>query len=456
MKVKVKGLVFVGFAAAVFAQSAFATITPNTAEKKIVTSKYYVDSTFQEEEDKVATTPTGNDAAEIWASSVKYPSMAVLKAKFDALTPAVGSNAENYVDFTESGDTLTVNFDNAPATAAADLTGYDSTSAPNGAALTSPNDKKLVTAGAVNSMILRESNGATTIDSNSTNGTVPTSKNVYDFVTNIGGNYQRKLGSTETGLYVGTYSSDNATTWKALETVAAASSQASTDYVTIMEDGGVYKINIPYAQIATHGADVTGDNGYSNQITSGAGTLATAGAVYEYVQDHIKTTSEATIANSTNDDVNVPTMKNVYDFVDGNYQPKTTGTDVMVGYNGTWRSLGGDSYITVAADESSSSVTLTNMTAHGVDDAGANPAYTSDFVAAGATGATTKRPMLARAGDVYDFVMDQMGGLAIPEMPDECTTAATNGGYCALVYGAKTGGGNALQWTVMAPAPSNP
>lgn len=462
MKVKIKGLVFVGFAAAVFAQSAMATISANTADKKIVTSKYYVDSNFQEKEDKVK---IGNGTGEFasvsaitetqWSNSNLYPSMPVLKGLVDSIDVNVGvsSNATDYLDVTDNQNgTFTLNLDNAPATAAADLTGYDASSAALGAALTSPADKKLVTAGAINGMILREStNGVTSIDENATHATVPTSKNVYDYVEGKVGNaaYQRKLTQADTGtLYVGQYDDSVVTgdksTWKQLsiadaDNTGGTAALANTNYVAKTVSGGVYTVNLDAAQIA------------DSIATDNSAKLVTENAVYDLVARE-GTGAVTTINGTSPSDSLVPTVKNVYDFVDGNYQPKTSGTNVMVGYNGTWRSLAGDSYITVAADGSSSSVTLTNMTGS-----------TSDFVAPVASNdanydtVSATRAKLAKSGDVYDFVMAQTGGLAIPEMPDGCDTVAATGGYCALVYGlisgtaGQSGATYGLQWTVMAP-----
>ncbi len=448
MKIKVKGLVFFGFAAAVFAQSAMATITPSTEDKKVVASKYYVDSTFQEEEDKVTTANIQTIAGEgdPWASATLYPSMQVVKGAIDTLAPAVGANATSYVDFTESGNTWTVNFDQAPATTAAELTGYDATTAANGAALSGTDAQKLVTTGAVNSMILREDTNGTTINSNATNGTVPTSKNVYDFVTGAistaGADYQPKLESTDDGdLYVGQYDSDS--TWKRLD-IANASGQnpalASTNYVAKTVSGDVYTVNLDSAQIA------------DSIATDASAKLVTENAVYDLVDREVSSGTSTIGSQST---TLVPTSKNVYDFVNNGYQVKATaGADTIeVGHDGAWANLVGDStYTNVAMDSSSAKVSLINVTT------GSNA---TEFVPSSDTTNAGNRTKLARAGDVYDFVTGLTGGLVIPAMPSACTTASLSGGYCALVYGLVSGTAGqdgatyGLQWTVMA-QPSNP
>ena len=431
MKVKIKGLVFVGFAAAVFAQSAMATISANTADKKIVTSKYYVDSNFQDKSDRVTALPTGTEQeiANAWNSTTTYPSMAILKSVKDKADAINVVEAEGgYVDVSKSGDTYTLNVDAGK---------IDSTGAAIQASGTT-DDGKLVTAGAVKAILdtdLTDStNTATTVptaaavvtyaeavtnkapaivtdsaanDYNAaSNDKYPTTAAVYNFVTSQGSaNYQRKLGSGETGLYVGAYDANNANTWKAIQGASTTGTGAATDDVTINEtdtNSGVYEINLDSAQIAS-----------SIAASSGSSTkLATEGAVYN--------------------------------FVTTGYQPINDTTTVKVSYNGEWSALtdGGSDYIDVARNSTSGNteVTLTNLTA-----------ATTDF------DSTNNRTKLARSGDVYDFVMAQTGGLAIPEMPDGCDTVAATGGYCALVYGlisgtaGQSGATYGLQWTVMAP-----
>lgn len=440
MKVKVRGLVFVGFAAAVFAQSAFATITPVVAEKKIVTSKYYVDSKFQEKEDKVKLTGTqtiGDITSDQWASNDLYPSMNVLKGVKDKVNGiSVVEAAGGYVDVSQSGDTYTLNVDSDK---------IDSTGAAIQASGTTDNGK-LVTAGAVKAILDTDltdstntattvptaaavvtyaeaaSNKATAIVTDSTannynaasDDAYPTTAAVYNFVTSQGSaNYQRKLGSGEAGLYVGAYDANNANTWKAIQGASTTGTGAATDYVTINETSsgsGVYEINLDSAQIAS-----------SIAASSGSSTkLATEGAVYN--------------------------------FVTTGYQPINDTATVQVSYNGGWSALtdGGSDYIDVARNSTSGNteVTLTNLTA-----------ATTDFVAhiANDSANAATRAKLAKSGDVYDFVMAQTGGLAIPEMPDGCDTVAEDGGYCALVYGltsgtaGQSGATYGLQWTVMAP-----
>lgn len=456
MKVNVKGLVFVGFAAAVFASSAMA------AGENIVTSKHYVDNKFQTLENLTTSTETAD-----WTSDTEYPSMKVVETRVGALTPAVGSpNATDYLNFSKEGNTLTVDLDNAPATAATDLTG-----AVNGSTgvLTAPtgNDlKKLVTAGAVNALIQAETAQDTTNITSAVagNGTVPTTKNVYDFVTSAistaGQDYQRKLGSSESGLYVGAYDANNDNTWKELVVadVSSGSNLSNTNYVTKSVSGNVYTVNLDAAQVGTAGTDVT----------ASSTKLATGKAVYEYVQSNITTTSEGTIATNTTDDVNVPTIANVYNFVTNyasdTYQVKNTTNKLMVGYGNAWREIKalGDtsvagattSYVTFTPDDANNPTSYTvNIAGQAVTTAGtAIAAYDATTNSGDGTDLTTVKA-------VKEYVASQVDTqFALGTNPCATANGAASGAYCALVaHYDSTAGGAVYEWTVIAePVAQNP
>ena len=514
MKVKIKGLVFVGFAAAVFAQSAMAEAT---ADAKTVTSKLYVDTTFQTlnnitttSELTVGGSVTQQAVDAHWASNSEYPSMAVLKSVKDTVTGMRFSGDELYIDANTSNGATTISLDTtnlAGDAAAITATGTATSTAP------APQDK-LVKASAVNDYAQAKADRVASINNDSTdtnnyngnsttkytsvaavtgyaeanankvtaivtdstnanynitsNTAYPTTKAVYDFVTTQGGAFQPKVTDTGDNLKVGYLGSGTGATptWKTIKG-ASTGTGSTTDYVTINQDGtsGVYEVNLDGAQLAAAATDLLNANSTSGVVTALTAAnqvkLVEASAV-EGLIAYETSVGTTTITNADSGNGKVPTVKNVYDFVNGSYQAKAAANTntVQIGYNATWGTLSGDStYITVNPNSGSATVSLGNLTEHGVSDTGATPAYTTDFVAAGTTNASTKRPMLARAGDVYDFVMDQMGGLAIPEMPQDCTDAAEAGGSCALVYGLVSGSGaNAtygLQWTVMAPVPAN-
>ena len=492
MKVKIKGLVFVGFAAAVFAQSAMA----DANDAKTVTSKLYVDSTFQTLDNIVTTTDAEANGFD-WTSETTYPSIALLnEVKSQVSGIDVVSGNKTYVSVTEgTGDnvgTFTVNTAQVPATANSGITGTLTQTTTTGGVTTPGTEDALVTAKAVKSLIdtgLSDASGAendTTMPTSLAvvsyaekkankaeaiiptgetganvavadggNDKYPTTKAVYDFVTTQGGNFQPKVTDTGDNLKVGYLGSGTGATptWKTIKG-ASTGTGAATDYVTINQDGtsGVYEVNLDGAQLAAAATGLLNADSTTGAVTALTSTeqvkLVEAGAV-EGLIAYESSVGTTTISGAVSGNGKVPTVKNVYDFVNTNYQPKTTGTDVMVGYNGTWRSLSGDSYITVGADTNGSSVTLTNLTSG-----------TTEFVASNGSNDAT-RAKLAKSGDVYDFVTGLTGGLTIPSMPSDCTTAAQRGGYCALVYGVSSGTAGqegatyALQWTVMAPAPSN-
>lgn len=430
MKVKIRGLVFVGFAAAVFAQSAMA----DANDAKTVTSKLYVDQTFQTLTNEVGIGGTGQSATldalkqtSDWTSNTKYPSMKVLSDAVGALDDVAGIHGDtNYIAVSEdtNGKKVGIITDNLGTTA--DIYGNTNTGrlvtvgAVNGlldTAISGTETNNVVpTSLAVQTYAEANANKATAIitsgtgqnNTTATDGDVkyPTTKAVYDFVTATAGEYQPKTPTTNTtSLYVGR-NDTNGSTWNALEAAAAADSQASTDYVTIMDNGsGVYQINIPTAQIATT-SDFVASDGNNNATRA---KLATAGAVY--------------------------------DFVSGGYQP-VAPAGVKVGNNGAWDTLAVD---TTYLD-------LTSAT--GSVQIGVNAATDSAAISGASTSSSTGASNLTTAYAVNAYVQGLLHGNEIPAMPSECTSAANNGGYCALVYGATTGGGNALQWTVMAPAPA--
>ena len=419
MKIKVKGLVFVGFAAAVFAQSALAA----DGDNKIVTSKQYVDNTFQTLANITTTseiTDNGSNTEAVaahWNSEAEYPSMAVLKSVKDTVTGMTFSGDQKYIDVATSNGATSVTLDtNNLASDAAAIT-----STASGDSTTPAAQDKLVKVSAVNAYAEAKANkldGDTTnnntIASHSNDSTAyPSAKAVYDFVTGVVGDYQRELTSEETGLYVGTYDTQNSGTWKQIQ---------GGDYVTITETStgsGVYTVDVPSAKIATANGDITG-----NIDATAQAKLVTAGAVKSLLDTSaISDSSVATV---------VPSSQAVYNFVNGNYQPKTTGTTVKVGYDGNWRELTVDSTYMTLNTTTGAAVGLTNLTS-----------ATTDV----SSSAGTK---LVTSGVLYDM----LGGLSIPAPIGECANTALNSdsaGACALVM-AWDGTANAvtLKWRKMA------
>ena len=422
MRVKIRGLVFVGFAAAVFAQSAMAD---TTTDAKTVTSKLYVDSKV----DKVTgdgtqaspygdTTITANSPNDKAPSSQNVYKFVTSQVEGSAITPAVGSNAANYVDFTKSGNTLTVNFDQGVATGNGDITGTLTQTSTSGGTTTLGTADKLVTAGAVKSLIdtgisgtetdntvptslavqtyaeaaenkLAYSGGETITANKTSDIKFPTAKNVYEFVTTQGGNFQPKVDeAAATTMYVGKYVPDNPDTTNVDETSATWDKLTTGTYVSnTSTTAGTYTLDVPAAKITS----ATSDFAASGDTRA---KLATAGTVY--------------------------------DFVNGNYQAKAAANTntVQVGYNGGWGTLGGSTYVTVDPNSGSGTVSLTNLTSG-----------TSEFVASNGSNDAT-RGKLAKSGDVYDFVATYGENTYQPKV---ATAGSVQVGYLGTGEGATAG-----------------
>ena len=497
MKISIKGLAFVGFAAAVFAQGAMATQEEQDAlDRKTVTSKYYADHTFQTIDNITTTSEATSSAA--WDSDITYPSMAVLKTVNTAAniggagyTQKVASgyqtghsNESGYEtgwNIVLDGNKLTTNLTTDAGTIA---TGEANGASEEAQAAAVAARAKLATTGAVYDYAEATANkleydptannnagdetitGAATAQNNNTsNEKFPTVKNVYEFVKKENGNYQPKV--TQSGPKVGVLSSGNGT-W---ETIQASGGQttdaASTSYLTMTHSTGVYQINISDIQIAGRDVDIEA-YGTAEAVVAAAGANAT--------DEQLKAAAEAA--------PKLTTAKAVYDFVTktgDNYQPKIDNNDaglIMIGYNtqseipntdiivysSDWKVLNpeyksgsGAGYIDIAEDSKDSH--KMNLILQNVGHAGSN---ISSATSQQASNGTDK---LASAYAVKEYVADVMGGLEIPPMPTACSTGvtSTSGVACALVYAWDAGTPNLqsgdpgyvapdarLQWTVIA------
>ncbi|MBO4583338.1 MAG: hypothetical protein J5714_04770 [Alphaproteobacteria bacterium] len=470
MKVQVKGLVFVGFAAAVFAQSAMAE-----GENKIVTSKQYVDS-------KIVGTSSNATTIDSESSDTDAPSMLNV---YKFVTGQVGS-VEVIGDNTYTTTTVDttgadagkfkVKLKQDPASARAALTGELNSTTHLLGTLDTTAGQKLVSASAVKDLLDAETaTNTTTISSTSENDKVPTSKNVYDFVTNTVGSYQPKAPTTDTtSLYLGHNGSGNVAEWNKLEAVTT-NAQASTDYVTLKWNStdSAYDVNLDSGHIAATSA-LTGTT-----ATNDTG-LVTAGSIRSTILQAGDTAGGTINATTGAVDTTVPTTRNVYEFVTNyaqdNYQPKILDSDagkVMIGYNtqsGTagnytyssnWSELVGDytvdgnnqyigGYIEVAPnpENSRAEVRLLNV---GHTASAISSATSSD--------ATNNKDKIASAYAVQQYVTGLLGGLSIPQPSAECSGTnldSDDDGGCALVMawdstaGTNGSGAVTLKWTKMA------
>ena len=496
MKLKITGLVFVGFAAAVFAQSASA-VDP---DDKTVTSKTYVDNYAQAQAKRVTSTnmetivPQNDPVQDVWQHDDMYPSMKVVNDKVGEVSAALSNlQADDvYIDIQNVGSganahqEITVN-SNARATTAGSITDTTAAVAPSGGTPGAPAAQdKLVTASAVNAYAeakdnkLATNSGAETItaaataqNNNTSDTTYPTTKNVYQFVRGGDGTgFQPKLASGGKPS-LGVYNSDGTSLWKAA---------ASGTYVAVGEpaNGTTITFDVSSDKIASNAAGIAGTLG-TGPNTGDGDDLTTAQAVYDFVTNTVTAAS-------------------------GDYQPKVANTDagnIMIGYktttggenptygNSTWYSMKEGQqhgvnevpFVRLNKDETNGEVwvDLYHNKIIGSDTINQGTGYETGGITSGSGN------KLATGIAVYDYsvpmnwtergtagnftvankklVTDASGivvladdtGDVIPaenEMPSVCKTA--NGGkVCALVayYDADVGtsGGVKYEWTVMAP-----
>ena len=324
-KIKIRGLVFVGFAATVFASSAMASIIPpsgmdQTANdyeetinglKKTVTSKYYTNENLQE---RVKTDLAEKDG--------------VVSEKAAYIGWSYGQNGEDSEWVKLEGKNVLAATSGGTANTAYIEIEHDATDTNNPkhyvkmnpetiatmqSEILSANDNatgvvkgRLTTANAVYNLLDREAtNGTSTIDDNSTNNTVPTSKNVYDFVMNnvIDDVYQPKATNT-TGAQVGVRvegenDDPDVSTWYTLgvgQDGVAVTASGDEAYLRIERDNGntqghnagVY-VDLDHSKIVKGSSDAVGSGAAYNTDgiagTNGGGAanmLVTASAVYDY------------------------------------------------------------------------------------------------------------------------------------------------------------------------------
>lgn len=504
MRVKIRGLVFVGFAAAVFAQSAMADAT---TDAKTVTSKLYVDSKV----DGVTETGSGNN--------ITYGDTTITQNSPNDKAPSA-LNVYKFVTSQVAGSAVTIQGDSTYTTASSNgsgtwTVGIDATKLGTTANITSnTNTEGLTTVGAVRGLLDTSLSDAASGSDAENDTTVPTSaavvsyaekkgnkldgdnnntiaqfynsptkypsaKAVYDFVKAEEGSFQPKVERTGPSVGIrngsGTSESPYIYTWGGIQAQGGNTLGGTTDnYVTMTESGGVYSIGLATTMVSVDKADITSNNK----------KLMTAMGVNDYMTDLVWTATDGTIASAYDIDTKVPTVKNVYDFVTGaisaagdGYQPKIDDAKagkIMIGYNtqtgegsgatynSDWRELVGDytlsgstyagGYIQVAPNPENASQADVRLL---------NVGHAGSYISSATQqDATNSMDALVSAYAVKEYVTGLTGGLTIPSMPDTCTTAATNGGYCALVYGdtddTQSGVQAGLMWTVMAPVPTNP
>ena len=249
MKVKIRGLVFAGFAAAVFAQSASAEITDSD---KTVTSKTYVDSKIE---------GTVSDATTINSGSPddKAPSsLNVYKFVTDQMDDLAEVAAIKGDDTYLNVRTVTVNEGQANEYEAKQV--------------------EVITNNLASTAALIGTAGTSAQAADQ--GKLTTAKAVYDFVNGGDGTgFQRKLTAQENPS-LGVYNADGTSVWRA--------AQGGT-YVTMDASGtGAITFDVPSNKIATIGADDPSTQAVEvSEITADSTKLTTGKAVYEFVTQQV-------------------------------------------------------------------------------------------------------------------------------------------------------------------------
>ncbi len=453
MKVNVKGLAFVGFAAAVFAQSAMAAITLGENDPKTVTSKKYVDDKIPNE---YAMTYGGSTHAAESTDGAVVLGNGRGQVKFTKL-----SNSSNEVHTTRGQDVVvtgkavadamaaTVNLqgDVEKHTAVEDIMGGTNNTDVVGHKVVVPDEAVADTSAKI-----------VNTDSAATNETIhqkdklATAGAVYD--------YAQPRFTTDSGtnsVSVGYKEAGSDSTWATLQTAASGTATSNANYVTMTKgSGNVYTINLADDQVGTNGVSGTG---ITNDITYNSTKLTTGKAVYEFVMDQNKQWQPKIEDNNANK------------FMVG-YQTYDSGNNA---YTNGWKELKASSNGT---SSSTNYVTINETATAGVYAVNLDTAQIATTEAsigsdAGVVGSTASA--LTTAGAVHDYAVRQSWGSGnagktlvtdsngdvtvsnvprVPDMPPECGTSTSV--HCALVTVVdQAASGNTpavihLEWTVMA------
>ena len=321
MKVKIRGLVFAGFAAAVFAQSALAI----TDDDKTVTSKTYVDTNFQNIVQKDKATGEGTTAS---------PYATTINANSSNDTYPTSQNVYKFVEgkIVSTGGGIDGDVTKHTQKIAVFETGYTPTGSaesPSTADLDHVTGWKLI----VPDSVVAESGsdiGGTTLNPGPADGhenDLTTAQAVYDFVTggdDPDGGFHPKLTSTQASVLAGwgnggtntegtaiavgyrAYDSDDPDAVKPSEwkTFGARGNGAGTNddwhlsYLEVQpgtyQERDKYFIDIKASALAKNATAIS-DGGTATGATASqtADKLATAKAVYDYaVKQQWQTTDE--------------------------------------------------------------------------------------------------------------------------------------------------------------------
>lgn len=325
MKLKIRGLVFTGFAAAVFAQSAWAlppaaglTAPEIDALKATVTSKFYVDSNYQDLVEKEPTNPTtGATTINNSSDNDHYPTSEnvykFVKGEIGALDSVANIQGDDEYTKVRQVNTAGANEDpvyvkqvelaQAPATTNDSITGTLTSTTTSGGVTTLGTEDALVTAGAVNSLI-----DTSITNADATNDAqMPTSKAVYDFMNNENDGFQRKITSDEAstlanfnsasdagkGVMIGYKGTGEDSGWNIFGAKPNAVYQgdaASSNHLSYLEiqrdttsaSRGAYLVGIKGGALAENAGAISAANSSDSTAYETRDKLTTAYAVYAY------------------------------------------------------------------------------------------------------------------------------------------------------------------------------
>ena len=347
MKCKVKGLVFVGFAAAILAGAAHAA----PGDEHVVTSKAYTDATYEKLDDKVQTT----DGLTAEQKAVKYPSVAALEAAITSVENGASDAYEVKANKLAGGATGTGSIaDNAN-----DATKYTSAKA-----VADYVTAQLSSGGADNSGYEEKANKASAIVTDSSaSGYNATSTIEYASTKAVVDYVQDKLTGAQNGIITQNITDGDTTHAPSGDAVhdALANKQAiapSNDEAQVGYNGSWYKIDgFGYTKKAVDGVakavTITLDN---EKITSG--------------------TADITDIDGSDNDENIKLtraidVKNAIDALAGDTATDLSGKQDNLGGTG----MGGK---VVTASETAGTVTYTSIDT--AVTSGSNNLVTSDAV----------------------------------------------------------------------------
>lgn len=346
MKLKIRGLVFTGFAAAVFASSAMAALpAANLTEaqvdalKSTVTSKYYVDSNYQDLVEKEPTDSNGDTTINDRSDDSHYPTS---KNVYEFVTSEIAElngvanihGDDTYVSVVDGqDDNKQVQLAQAPATTGANIATdtLTTTTTANGETTLGTADR-LVTAGAVKGLM-----DTAITDADATNDAqMPTSKAVYDFMNNENDGFQRKITSDEAstlanfnsasdagkGVMIGYKGTGEDSGWNIFGAKPNAVYQgdaASSNHLSYLEiqrdttsaSRGAYLVGIKGGALAENAGAISAANSSDSTAYATRDKLTTAYAVHDYaVPNQWDSTTQANKTLVT-DEYGVVTVSNV-------------------------------------------------------------------------------------------------------------------------------------------------